>query len=112
VILDGEEVVGKLPGEVRRLGAGSIEGEEDRRETSHGEPEVAAAALVGRGFRPGLKGDWGVREHERGPGQLARGSTRTKGARKRLPTVSRGHRNGGRKGGGGARVPGRCAAQV
>jgi hypothetical protein len=60
VILGGEEVVGKLPGEVRRLGAGSIEGEEDRRETSHGEPEAAAAALVGRVFRPGLKGDWGL----------------------------------------------------
>jgi hypothetical protein len=49
VVLGGEEVVGELPGGVRRLGAGSIGVEEDRREVSHDEPEAAVAALVSRG---------------------------------------------------------------
>jgi hypothetical protein len=112
VIWGGKEVVGKLPGGARRLGAGSIGGEEDRRGTSHGEPEAAAAALGGREFRSGFRGDWGVREHERGPEQLARRLTRIEGARKWLPTVSRGQWSGGRKGDGGARVPGCGAAQA
>jgi hypothetical protein len=42
---------------VRRLGTGPIEGEEDQRETFHGELEAAAAALIGKGFRLSLKGD-------------------------------------------------------
>jgi hypothetical protein len=43
VVLGGEEVVGELPGGVRRLGAGSIGVGEDRRGVSHGEPEAAAS---------------------------------------------------------------------
>jgi hypothetical protein len=39
VVLGGEEVVGKLPGGVRRLGAGSIGIVEDRRGVYHGEAE-------------------------------------------------------------------------
>jgi hypothetical protein len=85
VSLGGEEVVGRLLGKVRRLGAGSIKGEEDRRETFHGELEAAAAALVGKGFRPGLKGDWGVRKHERGSGQLARGFHEDRGCSEVAP---------------------------
>jgi hypothetical protein len=42
VVLGGEEVVGELPRGVRRLGAGSIGVEEDRRGVSHGEQEAAA----------------------------------------------------------------------
>jgi hypothetical protein len=69
-------------------------------------------ALVGSGVPAGIGGRLGVREHEQGPGKLARGSARTNGAREQLPTAARGHRNGGRKGGSGARVSGRCAAQL
>jgi hypothetical protein len=112
VIGGGEEVVEKLPGGVRRLGAGSIGGGEDRRGASHGEPEAAAAALGGSGIPVGIGGRLGVREPERGPGQLPRGFMRAEGGCRWLPTVSRGHRSGGRKGDGGARVPGWYAAQT
>jgi hypothetical protein len=86
-----EEVVGKFLGGVRRLGAGSIEGGEDRRGASHSEPEAAASALGGSGIPIGIEGRLGVREHERESGQLARGFTRVEDVRKWLPTVSRGH---------------------
>jgi hypothetical protein len=112
VIGGGEEVVEKLCGGVRRLSAGSIEGGEDRRGTSHSEPEAAAALLGGRGIPVGIEGRLRVREHERGLGQLARGFTRAEGVCKWLPTVSRGRRSGGRKGDGGARVPGWYEAQA
>jgi hypothetical protein len=56
VIGGGEEVVGKLSGGVRRLGAGSIEGGEDRRGTSHSEPEAVAAVLGGRGIPVRIEG--------------------------------------------------------
>jgi hypothetical protein len=105
-------VVGTFLGGVRRLGAGSIEGGEDWRGASHGEPEAVAAALDGSGIPVGIEGRLGVREHERESGQLARGFTTAEDVRKWLPMVSRGHWRGGRKGDGGARVPGCDAAQA
>jgi hypothetical protein len=43
VVVGGEEVVGELPGGVRKLGAGSIRVEEGRRGVPHGEQEAAAS---------------------------------------------------------------------
>jgi hypothetical protein len=43
VVVGGEEVVGELPGGVRKLGAGSIGVEEGRRGVPHGEQEAAAS---------------------------------------------------------------------
>jgi hypothetical protein len=43
VVVGGEEVVGELPGSVRKLGAGSIGVEEGWRRVTHREQEAAAS---------------------------------------------------------------------
>jgi hypothetical protein len=50
VVLGGEEVVGELPGNVRKLSAEAIGVEEGRRRVFHGGLEAAAVAFVGSGI--------------------------------------------------------------
>jgi hypothetical protein len=56
VVRGGGEVVEELQSDVGKLGVEAIGVKEGRREVSHGEPEAAAAALVGNGAPTGIGG--------------------------------------------------------
>jgi hypothetical protein len=73
VVRGGGEVVEELQSDVGKLGVEAIGVEEGLRKGSHGEPEAAAAALVGNRAPIGIGGRLGVGEHEQRSGKLTRG---------------------------------------
>jgi hypothetical protein len=80
VVGGGGEVVEELQSDVGKLGVEAIGVEEGLREISHGEPEAAAAALVGNGTPAGIGGRLGAGEHEQRSGKLTRGLMGARGA--------------------------------